>query len=60
MGAADQLNAAGAPIRTGDPAAEIYDRMLRLRRFAWGGGSAAHPSIDTLKAYATLGVVVQD
>ncbi|NMR21150.1 hypothetical protein [Cellulomonas fimi] len=54
----EQLTAAGAPIRTGDPAGEIYDRMLRLRRNAWEMARADHPSVDTLKAYATLGVAV--
>ncbi|NMR19178.1 hypothetical protein [Cellulomonas fimi] len=54
----EQLAAAGAPIRTGDAAEEIYDRMLRLRRTAWEMARADHPSVDTLKTYATLGVAV--
>ncbi|HEY8722183.1 hypothetical protein [Pengzhenrongella sp.] len=54
----DDLTVASAPIRTGEPAAQFSDRMLRLRRIAWHDVRSAHPSVDTLKTYATLGIAV--
>jgi hypothetical protein len=54
----DELTVAHAPIRTGEPAAEFTDRMRRLRLIAWENARSTHPSVDTLKTYATLGVAV--
>ena len=54
----DELTVARAPIRTGEPAAEFTDRMRRLRLIAWENARSTHPSVDTLKTYATLGVAV--
>ncbi|MGV8968728.1 MAG: hypothetical protein ACOH2F_20915, partial [Cellulomonas sp.] len=54
----DDLTVANPPIRTGEPAAQFSDRMMRLRRTAWREATADHPSVETLKVYATLGIAV--
>ncbi|RYV49542.1 hypothetical protein [Pengzhenrongella frigida] len=54
----DDLTVAHPPIRTGEPAAEFADRLGRLRLIAWENARSPHPSVDTLKTYATLGVAV--
>jgi hypothetical protein len=54
----EDLTVAHAPIRTEEPAAEFADRMLRLRQSAWEHARSAHPSVDDLKTYATLGIAI--
>ena len=54
----DDLTVAHPPIRTGEPAAEFADRLGRMRLIAWENARSPHPSVDTLKTYATLGVAV--
>ena len=54
----DDLTVAHTPIRTEEPAAEFADRMLRLRQHAWEHTRSAHPSVDDLKTYATLGIAI--
>ena len=54
----DDLTVALVPIRTEEPAAEFADRMGRLRQYAWEHSRFAHPSVDDLKTFATLGVAV--
>lgn len=54
----DDLTVAHTPIRTGELAAEFADRLGRLRLIAWENVRSPHPSVDTLKTYATLGVAV--
>ena len=54
----DDLTVAHPPIRTGEPAAQFSDRMMRLRLRAWAQARSAHPSVNDLQTYATLGIAV--
>lgn len=54
----DDLTVARPEIRRESAPVEIADRLLRLRRAAWEQAHSDHPSVDDLKAFATLGVAV--
>ena len=54
----EDLTVAAPGVRTGLRVGEVADRMLRLRRVAWAQPHAGHPSVETVKAFATLGVAV--
>ncbi|QTE30066.1 hypothetical protein [Pengzhenrongella sicca] len=54
----DDLTVARPPVRTGDPAGQIRDRMLRLRLRAWQDAASPHPSTGTLETFAVVGIAV--
>ncbi len=54
----EDLTVASPRVSTREPAAEVSDRMLRLRRAAWALPQQTSPSVESLKSFSVLAVVV--